>query len=340
MLMSRKVLGAATVCTLLIAGATEARDAVLLRGHSGEVVPASSLPKFTGGSGQKLTIPGGPTFNITYDDGAGVGFNDATHGANRKAVVDAVLTYIGERLDHTGTCDVVFETSQSDGTGFLASAGTLYFVGENDYAGGFAFDHLTTGTDPDGGSADIYCTVDFGYTWNNDTGPVGPGEFDLYSTLLHEMTHGLGIASLTNSDGTSQIAGTRTSYDNLLFQISGDVKVWAAGPGSMNFQASSLNGGTNTVEFRGAQSIADYAGGATFPRVDTPAVFAAGSSVSHFQSPNSITSGSPTPEATVMQRSTPPNTERREFVAFELGALEDLGYTIKNTSSSRDWLMY
>jgi hypothetical protein len=179
---------------------------------------------------------------------------------------------------------------------------------------------------------------DFGYTWNNDLGAVAPGEFDLFSTLLHEVTHGLGIASLTTSGGGEQIAGTRTTYDDLLFQISGNTKVWGAAP-SMTFQAANLTGGLNSMEFRGTASQADYSGGTIFPRVNTPGTFVSGSSVSHWQSPPSLDPGSPTPEATVMQFSTPPNTERREYVAFELGALEDIGYTIKATNT-RDWLLY
>jgi len=316
---------------LAVAGVSTAPAANIVRvvPHTGEVSVLTDLPRpKQKASPNKFTIPGGATFNITYQD-VGSGFNDPTLGAGRRAVLEAVLTYVGTTLDVNGVCDILVETSQSDGTGALAAAGTYRF--ENDgYAAGFAFEHLTNGAvDPDLGNnlEDIFVQVDFGYVWNNTTGPVSVGQFDLYSVLLHEVTHGLGIASLSASNGSSVTVGTLATFDNQLHAVGG-AKLWDA---SLVFAGVPLTGGDNTIEFRGLNAQADYSNGVTFPRINTPASFLPGTSMAHWQP------SAPTPSTAVMVPAISPNTERRVWHPFEIGALEDLGYSVART---QDWNHY
>lgn len=310
--------------------------------HMGQPIPASQLPKVSDAAraaAPKAVIKAAPTFNVTYLDGAGVGFNDPTHGTNRKAVMTAVLTYIASQLDETGgICDVEVTASEFGADGFLAAAGPFYST-VNGFFPGSAFTHITTGVDPfPGATPDIQVTVDFGYTWNNDTGPVAPGEYDLYSVLLHEITHGLGILSLTKSNGASQFTdfsppnntNTFTTYDALLYGISGGTKVWNAG--SQAFQLANLTGGDGYIEFRGTNAQSSYPT-SVFPRVYTPVSFVSGSSVSHWQF------NSPTPSAAVMRHAISANTMNRTYQTFELKALQDLGYTLA-VSGTKDWHLY
>lgn len=267
---------------------------------------------------------GGPTFNVVFDDvvnNTNVGFDDPTFGAARQATVLATMTYLSGVLADTGTCDIIFENSQTDGSGFLAAAGTSYFLVAG-FAPGFAFEHITTGTDPDGGDADIGVTFDFGYTWNSELDAPTGGEFDLFSTTLHEVTHGLGIASLANSDGSSAFSPTPvfTTWDGLL-QDASNVDVWNDGTFAYQLAANGLFSGDGTVKFSGPLATAEL-GSPAF--INTPVTFAPGSSVSHWQT--SLDGGN-----SVMQFSTPPATQRRAYRDFELQALADLGYTLVTT---------
>lgn len=335
--MKRIVLSctAAVAAACLMTTAAAGADAVVYYPHTGQIKSATKLASH----GKSLPIsktlksPGGITWNITYMDGAGVGFNDASLGAARKATLDAVLVYIDSVLDETGTCDIEVEVSENDASGFLASCGSLYPV-SNGFFGGASFQHITTGTDPFGGNPDMAMTVDFGYAWHLGTGsiPVSPTQFDFYSVLLHEITHGLGIASLTTSTGASQFqtpfaTSTFTTWDELLHQISGATRVWST---SQVFQASTLAGGDNTIDFRGSATATTFGG---FPPIYTPSSFTAGSSVSHWQFNTPISPDS------VMRHAIVNNTENRTYEPFEISALQDLGYTIA-VSEVGGWMSY
>ncbi|HBE69807.1 MAG TPA: hypothetical protein DDW52_16805 [Planctomycetaceae bacterium] len=167
-------------------------------------------------------------FNFTYldtDDGNATtddGFMDPTFGATRRATVTAVGNYINTIVDHSGTVDIRWEKSVIDpGSSTLASMGPFFF--ENDgFQNGFVFDHATTGIDPTPSEVDGAGSVNFGRTWNNGLGAPGLGEFDLFSVVLHEMTHAMGFVSTIESDGGFGITGTRSVFDSLLEDSAGN----------------------------------------------------------------------------------------------------------------------
>jgi hypothetical protein len=182
-----------------------------------DVFEAATLPEWAqaGPSPTKRLKFNEVTFNVTYKDvtvnsGAGNrrGFDHPVLGEERRAVVDRVLEYVGDVLNegNPAECDIVFDVSESDGRDYLATAGPLFFQDPNGFRGGFAFDHITTGIDPLPGAADIVCRVDFGFPWYTKASLAVPdGEFDLFTALLHELTHGLGMLSVMGS--TSSPAG-------------------------------------------------------------------------------------------------------------------------------------
>ena len=269
------------------------------------------------------------TFNITYKDqtanwgfGNHIGFDHPSLGLERRAVVERVLEYLGDVLNESApaACDIVFDVSETDGSGFLATAGPLFFEIPNGFRSGLALQHITTGIDPSPDSADIVCKVDFGYPWYTDAMPDTPANrFDLFTALLHELTHGLGMLSVTNEDGSSLLTGGNpgvyTRWDQTLATPAGapvfDASTLLVGP-TENFDGT--GGG---IVLMGTVMRSVYGG--TGPPVFTPPDFAAGSSLSHL--------APEIPGALLMKPVLDPGTTIREYGELEIAALQDIGYS-------------
>ena len=273
-------------------------------------------------TGTKSAKAGNIAFNLTFADvtsNTNVGFDDPALGATRQLTALTVANYLNDVLNaSTGAViDIDFKVSQTDGGGFLASAGTFWFSSPNQYNGGFTWTHITTGVDPLAGTADIQCTVDFGYTWNSDFGAPTGSEYDLASVLLHEFTHGLGFVSLADANGNSSISGGSPGVfsfltDQLMRQT-GSLDLWNS---SFAFAGSSADLRSNDVYFTG--SNATTANGGTNPRIYAPGTFSTGSSLSHWNTttfPNSV-----------MKHAIAAGTTTREYEPFEIGFLQDIGF--------------
>ena len=281
---------------------------------------------------------GSITWNIVYLDvnnTTGVGFDDPTRGATRRQTLEDVFTYFNTILDHSAvTIDVEVSESQTDGSGALASAGTFYFLSAG-FQGGLALEHITTGTDPSAGAVDMVITVDFGYSWNDDSGSPASGEFDLASVLTHEVMHGLGFSALTRSDGESSIrdgsnnnTDARSFFSELMETGNGNALFDSGGVFTGN--TSWLTGSDNGLVSVGANATAELGSN---PQLFTPGSFQTGSSLSHWD----------TAEAggvSVMQPSIPPQTERRALLPFEEQFLKDMGYSIVEVSAVDSWQIF
>jgi len=266
-------------------------------------------------------------FNFTYDDvnqSTGVGFDDPTLGATRRGTLASAGSYLGSVIDAPGTVDVRLNASQTDGSGFLASAGTFYYLDSSVFQNGLAFEHATSGTDPWAGNPDATATFDFGYTWNSDQGAPAAGEIDLYSVALHEFMHTLGFASLLDSDGTSGVVdpgnpGVDTKvfsvYDSLL--ETGVGTQLFSGPGNFVGTAADLISGD--VFLDGANIRA--ANGNNPLEVYAPNPWSGGSSISHVD-PGGL-------PGAVMTPSIGGGQSKRELLAPERGVLSDLGWTLQ-----------
>lgn len=270
-------------------------------------------------------------FTITFLDrvnSTGKGFDDPVEGQARRDTVSAVVAYIDTVLNHSGGgCEIEFGESLNTGTGSLAWGGPRFFL-VNGYTPGLPFQHITTGVDPyppnppdDPIASDMKVTFDFGYGWYAGTDPVPFDKLDLYSVLLHEITHGLGIVSLTQADGTSPYAGapnyrkTFVTFENLLYTGNGN-KLWDSG-GNFNGIASWLVGGDGGIRFHGTNAMATFG---SYPPIYAPNPWQDGSSIAHWN-----TGIIPTP---VMNYNIGSGTARRTYQPFEVGALKDLGYTV------------
>lgn len=271
-------------------------------------------------------------FRIDFEDeilGNGVGFDDRTPvnhpvlgavtlGAVRRGTICRMFEYLGGVLEMKGSPDVIVRASQTDGGGFLAAASPFFRSGSPEgFTGGTVFDHITTGSDPTPGPGeyDAMIIFDFGpwgmgisinSDWTQDPGSA----VDLFSVALHEATHTLGFLSLIRPDGTSGIGGWYSTFDARLRNGAGNPLV---DPSQGKFIGSPGDLTSNGILFQGKRC------GNSDP-VYSPAAFAPGSSLSHFDSYRSSI-------RYVMRYATSGGSDR-ELTRDELRALCDIGYSM------------
>lgn len=263
------------------------------------------------------------TWNVTFEDvstGTAKGFDDPTLGATRRQIFQDTLDYIDSVLDETGTVDLLVNASQDDGTGFLASAGPYFFSGPAGFYNGFVYDHVRTGSDPTTIVADATLTFDFGYNWNSGLGTPTTGEYDLFTVILHEMTHTLGYLTALDSAGNSTLSGGNPGvysvFDSFLARGDGTSLFSAGG----NFTGTAADLVSDDVFFTGANASAAYGGPVP---IYAPSTFQPGSSIGHLD--NGVTS--------VMNFSVAPGTTQRTFEAVDLGILADIGWNLQSAES-------
>lgn len=277
----------------------------------------------------------GPVFDVTFDDVTqhdGRGFDDPSQGSTRRATISAVFSYISTKLTDSGHCQVEFMPSETDGSGFLAAAGPFFDVSAP-FTSGFAFAHITTGTDPDPTIPDIQATVDFGWNWNSGTGASTANQSDLYSVLLHELTHGLGLISLTAPDGTSSFSPNKvfSVWDKFLFTGNGK-QLWS-GTGNFLGSASDLLGHDGGIRFHGPKAVSVYGGG--YPPIYAPDPYEDGSSIGHWD--DKTVKG-----PAVMTHAISFGEQKRTYAPFELQALADIGYHLATPpkNAARHWELF
>ena len=240
-----------------------------------------------------------------------------------------MLEYVSSVLNKNGGCQIDYCVSQTDGSGALASGGPFFFVGQP-YEKPLSMKHILTGVDPSGIVPDIEIPVDFGWPWHSGTGPNPGNGYDLYSVLLHELTHGLGLISLAEADGTSAFAPdvVFSPWDDWLYTGNGS-KLWSS-TGLLLVGTGAFTGGEGGLFFRGPATATAYGG---YPGIYAPPVFSPGSSLGHW--------AANTPGSPVMLHSIGTGIMRRTYSPFEIKALSDVGYDIvEPVASARHWECY
>ncbi|MDX9971484.1 MAG: immunoglobulin domain-containing protein [FCB group bacterium] len=320
---------ASTVLIVLtLSGSVHAQNIVYADAHGTRILLSEkNLGQFAAPAAPGKTLMAGSlAWNITYQDVSSnnnIGFDDPVNGAARRATAEAVMQYIGEALNLgvSRSVDISFKVSQMDSGDELASAGTFWNTTPSRFDNGFAFQHITTGTDPAPLKEDIYCTVDFGYPWNEDhTQDPTPSEFDLFSVLLHEMTHGIGLLSLSDGLGrgigpTGEVStnpGVYTKWDQLMRYGANSV-CWNASTTTLLVPTSAFI--SDNLFFSGANATAAYG---SRPPIYAPSSYIEGSSLAHFKT-GVVDS--------VMQHAIGIGVVQREYTAVDIAALKDIGYT-------------
>ncbi len=155
-------------------------------------------------------------FNVYYDDYNFIpldGFADPTLGPTRRQTLCAVLSYIESIIQFpSGQMDLFVQrsfspTNPSGAVSFLAFAGPFLTAPTTDgIVDGYLHQHITTGIDPNNIQYDARVTVNFDQAagqpicYDYINGPAPSCCYDLYSVLLHEMTHALGWISYIGED--------------------------------------------------------------------------------------------------------------------------------------------
>lgn len=298
-------------------GATE--PIALVEPHGGITVYESSVdaPPANKGNFSEQFLANGLTFNITYED-MGVGFTDPTSGPAVRSRFKDVLAYVAETINISNrSLDIQVRPSEFDGTGALASAGTFFPLAPGIHPGS-TLQRLNSGIKPFVGFPEIAVTVDVGFAWNISEGDPAPGTADFFSVLLHEITHGLGVTSLIQPDGSSSVsAGVYSTYDSLLTDgMNAGHLVSGGTPPTFQANTASLTG--DDVWFDGTEAFDRYGTGTPVP-VYAPGPFEPGSSISHWDL--NVLQGT-----AVMTHAITLGTAQRDYAPVDVGALIDLGY--------------
>ncbi|MFP4499641.1 MAG: hypothetical protein ACLFTT_01450 [Candidatus Hydrogenedentota bacterium] len=289
--------------------------------HMGIEVRDTAAKDLPAGPANLVVTENDLTWNIWFQDtinGSSIGF-DGPMGNAAEADVEGVVRYISQVLNQPGTLDVQFVPSETDGSGFLAAAGTFYPVGAPGYYVGSSHFRLENGVKQFSNAVEIEVTVDFGHNFHFGEGTPGATESDFRSVLLHEFTHGLGYATLleNNGSGSSSITDTTTVFQSLIQRSSDNMLLWSGNPPT--FQGIPADLTSNALSFTGSQAAALYDQGVQ-PGIYAPPTYQAGSSIVHWDAGN-IAGGA------VMEPAMLVGTSRRTYAPVDIGALIDLGYT-------------
>lgn len=189
------------------------------------------------------------------------------------------------------------------------------------------------------------------FVWNTNLSITSPsGYFDLYSVVLHEVTHALGFASAikadTGSTGQSNLGFQRFfRYDKFLKNSAGNPLLNPINSCSpmYNYYAPSIldsqvsPGGSCLTDYTNCATAVKYVGSFTVP-VFTPNCFMEGSSLSHFE--DSCFSPHTNGSYFLMGNSTGAGVTRRFLKREEKTVLTDLGYSLNPTFGSTSNLSF
>jgi len=269
----------------------------------------------------RLVRTGTIHWQITYQDielNYQQGFDDPDLGLARQQAFEQTLASLADllNLNHTATLSVRVDKSINIDNQTLARAGTLYQSGTEDFLKGHAANHLQTGSDPDPLAPDLVYEFNFFHQFHLESSPPPTYAYDFRSVVLHETGHALGMASLVKIDGTSKLTltnpGLYSYYDQYL--ANSNIRPITVLPGRYIGTAQDLVGASGELAWLGPKTR--LATG-TSPRLHTPSIYDAGSSISHLS-----TKGS----SALMQPSIRPGQTKRNFTDREVLMLRDLGY--------------
>lgn len=271
------------------------------------------------------------TFQFTYTDPGGVGFNAANPlgDARKLALVQTGQLITDLFPNYTATIQMSVNGAETnDAT--LAAAGSAYTsTPASTCAAGFnpgdVGIKVLGAPDPSPMAADGTITVNFqDHMWDLDD-TIDPGQMDFKSTMLHEILHAMDFAhSVTDAgaDGCGQAApaaGGWAPYDQ---HLGNTTATFINGSFVINTTAwtTAVNGGTGNagVLWRGTNAVAANSG-AGVP-LFSPNPIQSGSSISHLDD-DFFTS-----VALLMEAATGPGQGTRTLSPIEVGMFRDMGY--------------
>lgn len=165
------------------------------------------------------------TFNVAYLDNEGQGFNDTTR-PGRKACLQKVLEYVSTILAiPQRTLDITVAESINDPSiSTLARGGSRLFKISNDNFWYYTSQYrLYVNPNKVSEYAEIFIFANYGVDYYEDPNNwfIGNNQYDLFSVLLHEITHALGFICSASADGSScnnETCNIYTSFERFLYK--------------------------------------------------------------------------------------------------------------------------
>lgn len=272
------------------------------------------------------------SFDFTYADADGVGFNDATLGAARRAELESAMAALAAYFNPFQPVTLTYRVASIDEDGTLANAGSNSI---GDAAGFFpsVVQHkIITGVDANGSDFDGGINFNFAYNWGFGS-TIAPDAFDFFGTAMHEGLHSFGFLSYLHANGTADNdipAGQPDSwllYDSFITDAAGNHLIDDT-TFAYNIELG-LDPLTSGLFFNGANAMAAY-GGNPVP-LYAPGTWSDGSSASHLDD-GTFTNTDPSALDAVKMMNAAANSGpgSRELSALELAILQDLGYDVKS----------
>lgn len=290
-------------------------------------------------------------WTMTYADGeigaGGLGFadptvvNSTTLGQLRRDSITAAVGYLNTVLDGRGTVKLQFALSDNDTSlGYLAYNGPNQVSGDaGSFQNGGVYQAARTNVRPfpfsQGGDPrpDASGGFNFGYSWNYAGKFTSSSSFDMVTVAIHEIAHGAGFLSFTDSSGRGNNGnplGTPDVYsgfDRYLQRGNGtggnlfNTNINSSNFGTFTGPIDTLTNGNNNTTglFFGGQYTREVLSGPS--KVYAPFPYQPGSSNSHVAD-----------SLAVMNPSVTPDTVKR-FLNYEVAMMMDIGWNVYNWSS-------
>ena len=277
-------------------------------------------------------------FVFNFLDAPGVGFNDNTEGADRRAGLQQAADYVSSVLGPAYSANIFLDVvgNQTNDT-TLASAASNFnssFPGNGFGSAGDVQLKILNGdsADPAPGTADGIVDWNFeDFNWE-PLSDFQPGELDLISTAIHEFTHAIGFASdiLQNGNSGWGVAPGNPSawspFDEFVAFIDGTSIIDNTGTlNETQWNTASVGGaGPSGLQFNGPNAVA-AAGGPVY--LYSPTTWADGSSGSHLDTDFYNNTGGNIENMLNHEALAFDGLDLREYTPIELGILRDIGYT-------------
>lgn len=268
-------------------------------------------------------------FNFNYLD-VGVGFNDPVHGADRRNALDSVGSYLSGYLGGYSATITLDVNGGITNNNVLASAGQNYYspgvLGFSNYGDVQAKILFGDAADPAAGVADGVVNWNFeDFSWGLGS-TVSSGEFDFFSTALHEMLHTLGFGSDILKNGNDPYGhapgtpGMWARFDEWVGDQSGYLIDGTYRLDGAAWNAASVGGAGNSgLMFYGPNAMAANGGNPLY--LYSPTTWQPGSSGSHLD--DQVYGGT-----YLMEAGTGTGPGIRSISAQEVGMFRDIGYSL------------
>ena len=277
-------------------------------------------------------------WDFNFNDANGIGFNDVAEGAARQGALQTAANYVSSYLtSYTATIVMDVDGSLSGGDGTLASASSNFNQAPTTTGFGDRGDVMLKILG--GNSTYPVNQADGDVKWNfaDFTWALGSvfqaGEYDFFSTAVHELIHALGFASDISEDGSTQsgFPTAWTPFDEFVTDFDGDRIVSAGGvldltkwdAAKLSDDGDGVSGCGAGLLFNGPNTLA--ANGGQAAQIYSPKVWEDGSSGSHLDDACYTISGNVS--TYMMEAQTIEGLGVRTISPLEVGMLKDIGYT-------------